>query len=159
MNIFILDYDKEKSAKYHVDKHIVKMPLEQDQILSATHHLSGTDPSIIPYRLTHKNHPASVWCRKSLSNYLWLCDYTIELCKEYTYRYKKIHKCEKVAEWCKENLPNIPDVGLTPFVQAMPDDCKNQDAVKAYRSYYIKHKKHLFAWKNREVPEWIRKYL
>lgn len=158
MNIFILDKDQEKSAVYQVDKHIVKMALEQDQILCTTHHLSGTDPSIIPYRATHKNHPSSVWCRKSLSNYIWLCDFTTKICKEYTYRYGKIHKCEQVAEWCRENLPNIPDVGLTPFALAMPDDCKDPDPVKAYRRYYIKHKQHLFSWKKREVPYWIKEW-
>ena len=33
MNIFILDEDLDKCAEYHVDKHIVKMPLEAGQML------------------------------------------------------------------------------------------------------------------------------
>ncbi|MEK9894850.1 MAG: hypothetical protein VW518_00305, partial [Burkholderiaceae bacterium] len=33
MNIFVLDKDLDKCAEYHVDKHIVKMPLEVAQIL------------------------------------------------------------------------------------------------------------------------------
>ena len=33
MNLFYLDEDLDKSAQYHVDKHIVKMPLEAAQLL------------------------------------------------------------------------------------------------------------------------------
>ena len=33
MNIFVLDRDLVKSAQAHVDKHIVKMPLETAQLL------------------------------------------------------------------------------------------------------------------------------
>ncbi len=33
MNIFILDWDVKKNAKYHVDKHVVKMILETAQLL------------------------------------------------------------------------------------------------------------------------------
>ena len=37
MNIFILDEDLDKCAEYHVDKHIVKMPLEAGQMLCTVH--------------------------------------------------------------------------------------------------------------------------
>ena len=37
MNIFILDNDIDKCAEYHLDKHIVKMPLESAQMLCTTH--------------------------------------------------------------------------------------------------------------------------
>ena len=33
MNLFYLDEDLDKCAEYHVDKHIVKMPLEAAQLL------------------------------------------------------------------------------------------------------------------------------
>ena len=33
MNIFILDEDLDRCAEYHVDKHIIKMPLEAAQML------------------------------------------------------------------------------------------------------------------------------
>jgi hypothetical protein len=131
------------------------MILEQNQLLTTVHHMSGADPKSVPYRKTHYNHPCSVWVRKSLANYKWLLLATRELCKEYTYRYGKIHKSEAVLRWCEENLPNIPDLGLTPFAQAMPDEYKDPDPVKAYRSYYLGEKKHLFSWKNRPVPYWI----
>ena len=37
MNIFILDENHDKCAEYHVDKHIVKMPLEAAQMLCTNH--------------------------------------------------------------------------------------------------------------------------
>lgn len=93
MNIFILDTDIKLSARYHVDRHIVKMPLETAQLLCTAHHAGGTDKDTIPYRMTYKNHPCAMWARENISNYTWLCYFGLELCYEYTYRYKKVHKC------------------------------------------------------------------
>lgn len=30
----------------------------------------------------------------------------------------------------------------------------NEDAVKAYRTYYLNDKRHIAKWKNRDQPEW-----
>jgi hypothetical protein len=38
--------------------------------------------------------------------------------------------------------------------QCMPDDCKGDDTVQAYRQYYAKHKYHIASWKKRGTPEW-----
>ena len=38
MNIFILDDNKSNCAKFHCDKHIVKMPLEMAQMVSFLHY-------------------------------------------------------------------------------------------------------------------------
>jgi hypothetical protein len=154
MNIFVLSEKPKEAAKYHVDRHIVKMPLETAQLLCTAHHLSDSCFEA-PYTPTHKNHPCSKWTRTSQSNYLWLCNLGLELCYEYSHRYGKVHKCQAVIFQCFQNIPDIPSLGLTPFVQAMPDEFKNPDPVKAYRDYYMGAKKHLFSWKNREAPLWI----
>ena len=158
MNIFVLDRDVVKSAQAHVDRHIVKMPLETAQLLcTARQELTG-DADTIPYRKTHANHPCSVWARQSLANYTWLCNMGMELCKEYTYRYGKVHKCQAVIENCIENTPD-PNVftylELTEFPQAMDDEYKLSDPVLAYRNYYNKAKAHLHSWKDRVAPVWI----
>ena len=47
MNLFYLDEDLDKCAEYHVDKHIVKMPLEAAQLLCTAvwiDHLLGFVP-------------------------------------------------------------------------------------------------------------------
>ena len=110
MNIFVLDWDVKKCATYHNDKHVVKMILETAQLLCGSHWSTGSEA---PYKLSHKNHPCSIWVRQDLNNYLWLCELGLELCKEYSYRYGKRHKTQEIIEWCVCNKPNIPDVDFT----------------------------------------------
>ena len=88
MNIFFLDFNTQKCAQYHCDKHVVKMILETAQLLCGVHHMIPQVTPQVPYKLSHKNHPCAIWTRDSLSNYLYLCDLGLELCKEYTYRNK-----------------------------------------------------------------------
>ena len=156
MNIFILDYDVKKCAQYHVDKHVVKMILETAQLLCGVHHLTSQVTPQVPYKLSHKNHPCSIWTRESLSNYLYLCELGLELCKEYTYRYGKRHKSQDVIEWCLINKPNIPDVGFTEPAMAMPDEYKVKSVVESYRNYYMGAKSGFTVWKNREKPFWFK---
>jgi len=154
MNIFFLDFDTKKCAEYHCDKHIVKMILESAQLLCGAHWMSNSEA---PYKLSHKNHPCSIWVRESLSNYLYLCDLGLELCKEYTYRYGKRHKSQDIIEWCLLNKPNIHDVDFTSPPLAMGDEFKiGNDVIESYRNYYIKAKKSFAVWKNRNIPEWFQ---
>ena len=156
MNIFFLDFDTKKCAEYHCDKHVVKMILETAQLLCGVHHMTSQVTPQIPYKLSHKNHPCAIWARQSISNYLYLCDLGLELCKEYTYRYGKRHKSQDVIEWCIINKPNIIDIGFTDPPKAMPDEYKVNSVVESYRNYYIGAKKDFAIWKNRSVPEWFQ---
>jgi hypothetical protein len=153
MNIFFLDFDTKKCAEYHCDKHVVKMILETAQLLCGVHHMSGSDA---PYKLSHKNHPCAIWSRTSLSNYLYLCDLGLELCKEYTYRYGKRHKSQDIIEWCLDNKPNIHDIDFTTPPLAMGDEYKvGNDVIESYRNYYREAKKSFAIWKNRSTPSWF----
>ena len=157
MNIFYLDNDPEQCAKYHCDKHCVKMVLEYAQLLSSAHHV--LDHSSLPnlYKLTHKNHPCAIWTRQSNNNYNWLYTLFHALCKEYTYRYGKIHKTEeKLLEVLRVPPMNIPIDYFREPPQAMPDDIKSlTSSIEGYRMYYKTHKRELCVWKNREIPEWF----
>jgi len=152
MNIFYLDEDPKLCAQYHCDRHCVKMIIEGVQLLCTAHWMTGGEA---PYKKTHVNHPSNKWARESLSNYVWLCDMTMELCKEYTHRYGKRHKTQEHLEWCMVNLPNIEDKGFTEIPQAMPDECKRENPIDGYRNYYNIEKAYMCKWKNREVPEWF----
>ena len=156
MNIFLLDTDTRKCAQYHCDKHVVKMILETAQLLCGVHHMTDQVTEQVPYKLSHKNHPCAIWSRESLSNYLYLCDLGLELCKEYTYRYGKRHKSQDVIEWCVTNKPNICDKEFTEPARAMPNEYKVDSAVESYRNYYIGEKSKIAVWKNREIPEWFK---
>lgn len=153
MNIFILDSDHKKNVQYYCDKHVVKMILEHAQMLSTAVRLSGIDAG---YKSTHINHPCNIWVRESLSNWFWLRELTGYLHGEWLYRFQK-NKFHKSFEMIRDILPipNIEDKGLTPFVQAVPEQYKCDDPVKTYRQYYINEKQHLYKWTNRERPFWI----
>jgi hypothetical protein len=155
MNIFFLDEDPTLSAQYHVDKHVVKMILETAQLLCGVHHVTSQITDQVPYKLSHKNHPCAIWARTSLSNYLYLCELGLELCKEYTYRYGKRHKSQEVIEWCLIYKPNVPDVEFTEPAMAMPDEYKVGDVVQSYRNYYMGAKSGFATWKNRQKPFWF----
>lgn len=142
-------------AVMHADKHVVKMVLETCQILCSVHLLMESSYTP-PYKLTHKNHPCNIWARASPENYKWLCELGLELCKEYTFRYGKIHKCQQYIEAMGVNVPDsLPDVGWTPPAQAMPDIYRCKDVIDSYRSYYYFEKFHLLSWKNRKAPNWV----
>ena len=154
MNIFVLDENPSIAAQYHCDRHVVKMVLESCQLLNIAH--AAVHEVKTPYKAKgFRNHPCSVWVRESLSNYNWLLELGFAISKEYTHRYSKIHKCHQVLLWAKENTLPVKDIGLTPFIQAMPDDVQNKDTVTAYRNYYIEYKSHFCTWKNRPIPSWF----
>lgn len=152
MNLFYLDECLKKNAEYHVDRHTVKMILESAQLACSAHWFHCVEA---PYRKTHINHPTSIWVRSSLTNYLWCVEYGLSLCKEYTYRYGKVHKTENILKWLKIRLPPIQDIGFTKFALAMPDEYKLDCPIQSYRNYYKGDKSHLFNWTKRERPEWI----
>jgi len=139
MNIFVLDNDPDISAQYLCDQHVVKMIVESAQLLSNSYYYNSNNNSVLPpYKLTHKNHPCSIWVRSSLDNYLWLLKHLEGLKNEFIVRYKHDnHKTFAHIDFFRSILPEIPIIGLTEFVQAMPDKYKvNFDPIKAYRNYY-----------------------
>lgn len=177
MNIFILDLDPEKAAQYHCDKHVVKMILESAQLLSTAHRvldgayytrLSASGRKLAGYELeepfeslfykaTHINHPCAIWCRETSSNYIWLENLFVELCKSYTNRYGRIHLCEvKFADVFAYPPKNIKSGDLTPFALAMSDEYKSNDPVESYRQYYINEKSDFAVWKYSETPFWYK---
>lgn len=146
MNIFVLDENPRLAAQYTCDKHVIKMVLESAQMLSTV--LGG------PYKPTHKNHPCTKWVAESRQNAAWLGQLMYWLNEEYMWRFGKTedhlayYKCGYLIRCC---LDQLPDIGQTPFVQAMPDECKHDDAVQAYRTYY--RTKSFAEWR-KGAPDW-----
>jgi hypothetical protein len=154
MNIFVLSKDPIEAARFHMDKHCVKMVLEHTQMLSTAIRIYSNNSIEAVYKTAHLNHPCTTWARKTKSNFLWLCEMTEELFREYTRRYQKIHKSYSIFELCKNYCNLIPEGELTPFAQAMPDEYKNPDAVIAYRNYYLNEKREFAKWKLGNIPSW-----
>ena len=159
MNIFYLDKRPDYAAEMHCDKHCVKMILEYGQMLSTAHRELDEDVSGILYKSTHKNHPSTIWTRSSKQHYDWLFRLFRMLSAEYTLRYSngefKMHKTWIKLGKVLETAPkNIVDNGWVDPPQCMPDHCKDDDVVKAYRNYYIKEKKNFAKWNYSSVPDW-----
>lgn len=153
MNIFLLDMDIETCAKYHNDKHVVKMITEGVQILSTCLHFYSLPA---PYRSTHLNHPCCVWARKSLQNYQWLWTLMDNLGKEYTHRYDRTHLSHIRL---LEQVPFIPNCVFIGSAFSLPPNCtpykEIEDTVSAYRQYYLIDKKHFCRWTRRNIPNWF----
>jgi hypothetical protein len=159
MNIFYLHNNPEICAQYHLDKHVVKMILETAQLLYSVHWILNTKLPSDAYKKTHINHPCSIWTRTSVDNYIWLCELGKELCKEYTFRYGKIHKTQRHIEWLLINIPCLPKLGFTEPYQAMPQEYKVlNNSIEGYRNFYIKNKileRGINKFTKRIIPNWI----
>ena len=118
MNVFVLDADPIEAARAQCDRHVVKMPLETAQMLCTIARLEGVE---VPYRPTHQNHPCTRWARESQQNAEWLVRHGLALCEEYRFRYGRTHACERVITDLMGLPDRLPDVGMTPFAQAMPE--------------------------------------
>jgi hypothetical protein len=182
MNLFILSLDPARTAEYMMDKHIAKIILEAVQMLCTTHRLlaatsagaaAAVDPCV--YKIAHKNHPVTIWCRAAQANFIWTLDLIDAMHAEWKYRYghpaNKQHKSYIVAQYLRQNIPppaaferiGVPGI-MTPFALAMPDEFKVRastqatttatgtshgadiyDAVASYRSYYLSEPKRRIA--------------
>ena len=163
---------------------MVKMILESCQLLSTAHrvldgskiqyprYVEGSRPAryrtvteytlpdhltnITLYKSTHINHPSAVWCRSSAINYMWLFDHLRALLEEYSHRYNKHHKCERLIPFLKDLPQNIVHGPFTEPPCAMPPEyIISTDAVKNYRNYYKYGKAHLHKYTNAAPPAWL----
>ena len=168
MNIFVLDTDPTTAAQMHCDKHVPKMCVEAAQMLaSALRRHGATDKQMPltkagkPYKGGYAHHPCTVWAGDSESNFIWLARHAVALCGEYTKRFGKTHACDRpihsmigLVYLFPDKYPS-PKAALTPFAQAMPDEYRDEDAVKAYQAYY--HSKQFAKWeKGTPAPDWWR---
>ena len=158
MNIFYLNRDPKIAAQSHCDKHCVKMILESAQMLSTAHRFLDGDKYANEkglYKLAHKNHPSSIWVRKSHKHYKWLYQLYDNLCMEYTYRYGKHHASERLLTPLLELPKFIPIGDFEDPPMCMPDYCKGDDTVLSYQTYYILEKSYFATWKLRQQPRWF----
>jgi hypothetical protein len=152
MNIFVLDREIERCARYHCDRHVSKMILESVQLLCTALNKKGFST---PYRSTHVKHPCVLWVEESHDNFLWLAQLARALNAEYRYRYRKDRDHASIAVLDRIGDVHYEAVGLTEFAQAMPDQYKVPgDAVAAYRAYYLGEKLAFAQWTRRSKPDW-----
>lgn len=153
MNIFVLDLDIAKCARYHCDQHVVKMILESAQIACTALNEKGFKT---PYKSTHTKHPCVLWAGVSFSNLQWLLKLARALNREYRYRYQTSEDHGSIAVVDQIQSMKFEPTGLTEFPQAMPERYKVPgDPVQAYRNFYVGEKLQFARWTRRKVPAWI----
>ena len=181
MNIFYLSHKPSRCARWHCDKHVVKMILETTQLLYTAHWIlalaAGHAPDFktAPSRkdadpaasrgyqpIRNAKHPCAIWTRHSLENYRWLCSLGIALCEEYQHRFgsDKVHSCEEHLYWLNRNPPaEIVSRGWTQPPQAMPDQYRRStNSIVAYRIYYKENKgavRDILTYTKRHRPHWL----
>jgi hypothetical protein len=144
MNRFIIEQDVDSIAKSLCNKHIVKMPLEEAQMLSFA--IKRYAPDIEGLQngpKAHAKHPCTIWAGDNRMNYRYSLSLLTSMCKEYTRRYLRDHKCSLLIPKFMECEKYIPDV--TNFRTSHPQ-CFGKDndhfktdenwPIQAYRKYY-----------------------
>ena len=163
MNIFVLDLDPEKAAQAIDCVRVSKMVTESAQMMaSALRRHGATDEQMpltksgTPYKGGYAHHPCTVWTGDRRENFDWLANHAIALCREYRKRFGKTHACQKPIHTMSHTgylFNGHCRKGMSTFAQAMPDEYKDEDAVKAYRAYY--HSKQFAKWeKGTPAPDW-----
>ena len=200
MNIFAFVPSSVVSAQMLDDKRVGKMIIESGQLLTAAIRITlgcagYSDEEIdalfvkygiltvskgTPWRLTHQNHPCSIWTRESYENYSWLVSYTLSLINEFSLRYDKLHGCAPAivgmraigdemlkpimrgeVSWAggdeaEQIQATVYAKELTPFVMAMPDEFKQEALYDPHRAYQLYHhsKPNVYWRKGRDAPDW-----
>jgi hypothetical protein len=174
MNIFFLSLIPREIAELSCDQHVIKIQLEICQMLytawfyadqeefvreNAPYTKNGSQRG---YKAAHKKHPMTMWISSSLQNYMYACEIGIELAKEYTKRFGKVHTCEHHLNWLHDNIPSHFDqhVSETAYYsiqgipECMPESYRTPDVTEAYRKYYVAEKS-AFARYKTKVPDFI----
>ena len=162
MNIFFISRNPKRCAKYQTDAHVCKMPTETAQVLCTVLNVNGHQS---PYASFNPKHPTVIWASKSKSNWLWAQQLGIELCREFTYRYGRVHKTEEIIRTLK-CPPELPDLAFTDPTPAMPDEFRSTNSLNSYRRFYFYGKRRMFfkvngdwRWTKRDLPPFMKRYL
>lgn len=178
MNIFYLDSCPKTIASWLCDQHIIKMQLESAQMLCTAHRILDGIPirkindagrrvlrwylpderEQLLYQATHVNHPSSIWTRASSAHYQWHLELLKEMQAEYTRRYNKQHKTEKLVPFLEILPHNIKNNGWSEPPLAMPEKYKTSNTIESYRIYYAKEKIKFATWKYSQKPFWLNLY-
>tara|TARA_R100001443_G_scaffold109658_2_gene121101 strand:- start:1470 stop:1979 length:510 start_codon:yes stop_codon:yes gene_type:complete len=163
MNIFVLDENPVKSAQAMDCVRVPKMVTESAQMMaSALRRWGATDEQMpltksgSPYKGGYHHHPCTIFAGDTRANFKWLAHHAEALLDEYHHRFGKVHACHNPIYQMSSMSKMIPEGELMPFAQAMPDEYKDDDAVKAYRAYY--HSKMYSAggvhYRHTSPPDW-----
>ena len=156
MQVFVLSKSTRLCARYHCDVHVNKMIVESAQLLCAFHHWNKTSKSWM-YKKTHTNHPLAVWVRGSHANYMWLLELAEALSAEYTYRYHRRHKTDRVIARLRV-LAGNKHTRANPTFTYSGAETSARTVVGKYRElYHLKSWDFTMRWTGRPEPAWFHR--
>ena len=170
MNLFVLDVNPQLAAQQLDDKRVGSALREANQMMSAAVHRAPQNRMVVGAglgcRLTHADHPVTLWVGQTLGNFTWTYHYALALIDEWTLRYGTVHGSGERTPyiWTFKNC--IPDGPLLPFQNSARNDGLGLDFThlpvpQSYREYLKKR------WSsdvrppkftNRLWPEWDRNH-
>ena len=165
MNRFIIEDSVDAIAKSLCDQHIVKMPLEEAQMLCTTlwTHAPDYAEQYNLYKPVHQKHPCTLWAMECRMNYEYAFSLYDAMLREYTHRYGKHHGAGKHYRALKAGSCFLPD--WTNFVTPHPQCFSGLDHLKtdenwpiqAYRAFYRVDKTKFARYnKGRNMPQWMK---
>jgi len=163
MNRFLIDHHPDAIAKSLCDQHIVKMPLEEAQMLCTAlwHHAPDYAEEHGLYKAVHQKHPCTLWAMETQANFSFAYSLYVSMLCEYHHRYGKWHGAGKHSEAIYRGIVHIPEGALTPHPQCFSghDDLKTDEPwpIMAYRAFYIVDKLRFARYnKGRGMPQWMK---
>lgn len=166
MNRFLIEHHPDAIAKSLCDKHIVKMPLEEAQMLCTAmwHHAPDYAESRGLYKPVHQKHPCTLWAMDNQRNYGFAFKLYDAMLREYTHRYGKQHGAGRHYRALEFGICKIPDTTnfMTPHPQCFSghDDLKTDEnwPIQAYRAFYKVDKAAFAKWERggRSMPQWMK---
>jgi hypothetical protein len=144
VNVFYLDTDPARAARYHADQHVNKMLVEAGQILCTALRVNGFDD--VPYRSFGKHHPVVQWVAESSQHWYWTFEFAEALYHEHVDRGgNRDHKTWSKLKPLRHRGNDIPDTGWSKPAQAFGpfEFLHHTDPVIGYRDYYAAGKRWL----------------
>ena len=173
MNRFIIDHHPDAIAKQLCDEHVIKMVLEEAQMLNTAVRIHAPEfaEEAGLYKIAYANHPCTVWARDNRMNYKYAVRLLKAMNDEYVYRYpvKRTgepntgHASMRHYDALVEGAKYIPD--YTNFVTPHPQcfsglaHLKTDEhwPVAAYRAFYKVDKIKFASYnKGRSMPHWMK---
>lgn len=160
MNLFLPDPSINISVQSLDDKRVSKMILETAQLLSTAIRVLDPETELNIYKITHQNHPVSVWVRSTIDNYIYTLNYFKTISDEYTHRFGKVHKSSLLYpvffKFITSNeVVTTLNKGVTPFANCT--EFKKDEVHTAYKktleAKWMNDKREP-KWSNRPRPMW-----
>lgn len=174
MNIFPLERMPERAARFQIDAHVIKMPVESLQMLCTAARTAGVEPEKIPYKSTHINHPCVQWVLADKSHAAWLHSHYLHLGAEFKVRFGHVHGCNtddmrlrigymvndlkrRLGDSLYDTPQHFPLV-VPEWYKVDMDEDRVVQAIHSYRNYYYNEKRQMsLRWKSGDTNGYARK--